>query len=53
MSKSNKELAVELTISFIQSWNAKTTTKALRSNEANEILTQFYLALSNIDTKEN
>lgn len=52
MSKSNKELAVDLTIAFMQSWNAKTNTQGLQSVSANDVLEQFYMTLSNIETTE-
>lgn len=52
MSKSNKELAVDLTIAFIQSWNAKTNTQGMQPVGANDVLEQFYKTLSNIENVE-
>lgn len=52
MEKSNKELAVELTITFMQSWNSKTNTQALNLDNAVNVLKGFEKALSNMDAKE-
>jgi len=49
--KNNTELASELTIAFITSWNNKNTTVAINSNDAVEVLKAFKKALDSFETK--
>lgn len=51
MDKSNKELAVELTIAYIQSWNAKNSTNAIKTDDAIDILNSFEKTLSKMDAE--
>lgn len=49
MSKSNKELVTELTIAYIQSWNAKTSTQALQIEHASDIFKTFKKLIESMD----
>ncbi len=50
--KSNKELAVELTIAFINSWNSKSSNTPVSSNDTVNILNNFEATLSKMDTSK-
>lgn len=49
MEKNDKELAVELTQSFVQSWNAKESTKALSAEQVCEIVTALYKTIHELE----
>lgn len=52
MSKSNKELVVELTTSFINSWNSKERTSPINQDEAVDIFNTFKSLIESMDDKE-
>lgn len=49
MSKTNKELVSELTIAFIQSWNAKQNNQAINIDNAADIFKSFKKLVESMD----
>lgn len=49
MSKTNKELVTELTIAFIQSWNSKSNTVALKADDVSHIFNGFKKLIEGMD----
>lgn len=52
MSKSNKELVVDLTIAYINSWNAKERTSAIQMDQAIGIFNSFKTLVESMDNAE-
>lgn len=52
MGKTDKELAVEITEVFLQSWNAKDSTRAIQANDACDILKTVYKTLRELDASK-
>lgn len=52
MSKTNKELVVELTTSFINSWNSKDRTAPIQIDGAKDIFNTFKSLVESMDDKE-
>jgi hypothetical protein len=50
--KTNKELAVELTIGFLQAWSTNDKSKAVTAKTAIEVLNAFNEALIKLDSAE-
>ncbi len=50
-NKSNKELAIEVTIEFMKSWNSAANTQATKPNEFIDILNLFYDAICKLDER--
>ncbi len=51
MSKSNKELVVELTSSFITSWNSKQGTIAIEIDDVEYVFNKFKTLIESMDEK--
>ena len=49
MSKTNKELVTDLTIAFMQSWNSKTNTVALKADDVSHIFNMFKKLIEGMD----
>ena len=49
MSKTDKELTAEITIAFINSWNAKSSTRALDCTNVQDIIAGIHSALKKLD----
>lgn len=52
MAKTDKELAVEITEVFIQSWNAKNNTQAIQTEDVSDILKTVYKTLRELDASK-
>ncbi|WP_195199261.1 hypothetical protein [Faecalispora jeddahensis] len=53
MAKTDKELAAEITEVFIQSWNAKDSTRAIQASAACDILKSVYKTLQELDPSKS
>ena len=49
MSKSNIELATEITIAYVESWNEKSNTVALKLSDVTDVITTIYRTLEKLD----
>lgn len=52
MAKTNKELVVELTTAFIDSWNSKERTSPVNCEQAADIFNTFKSLIESMDDKE-
>lgn len=52
MSKSNKELTVEVVNTFVSSWFSRTNTTALDGEDLVSIIKDVYATISSLDTQE-
>jgi predicted transcriptional regulator len=48
MSKTNKEIAAEITCAYVSSWNSNSENKAMQPNELTGIINKIYDAVSKI-----
>lgn len=49
MSKTDKELTVEVVNTFVQSWNAKNNTVGIQSNQLPDIIKSIYKTIHNLN----
>lgn len=49
--KSNKELAIDVAIEFMKSWNSTSNTEVTKPNEFVDILNIFYDAICKLDER--
>ncbi|MBV4417429.1 hypothetical protein [Clostridium tyrobutyricum] len=53
MSKTDKELTVELAIAFINSWNSREHVNPINIDDTVEVFKKFYKAISTADLKSD